>query len=230
VADVQFYLDPVCPFCWQTSKWLRQVQRLEGIAIDHRFLSLRFLNESRGYAGVPHGYPEVHRQGTRLLRVLAATREAHGGAAVARLYERMGDALFEVAPPPPGGIAGILAHQATGPDLDAMLRAADLPGHLAGAADGDDHDDVIRRETAEALARAGDDVGTPVLSFAPPDGPAFYGPVISDLPPDEEAVALYRAIETLATWPGFAELKRSLRTFPDVRIGRDLRAAQPVGT
>jgi hypothetical protein len=27
----------------------------------------------------------------------------------------------------------------------------------------------------------------------------------------------------LARWPGFAELKRSLRTFPDVRIGRDLR-------
>jgi hypothetical protein len=228
VPDVELYLDPVCPFCWQTSKWLRQVERLAGIEIGYRFISLRFVNEPRGYDGLPPAYPDVHRQGTRLLRVLAATRAQHGEHAVGQLYQRMGEALFEVDPPDPDGFEGILALHAAGPDLPAILRAAELPGQLAAAADTTVHDDVIRAETATALERAGADVGTPVLSFSPPDGPAFFGPVISDLPSDAEAVELYRAVVRLARWPGFAELKRSLRTFPDVRVGCGLRREQPV--
>jgi hypothetical protein len=105
----------------------------------------------------------------------------------------------------------------------SILRAAELPEALAEAADSDRYDRLLRDETAEALRRAGDDVGTPVLSFSPPDGPAFFGPVISDLPSDEDAVAYYDAIALVARWSGFAELKRNLRTFPDVRIGQALR-------
>ena len=43
-------------------------------------------------------------------------------------------------------------------------------------------DEVIRAETEEALALTGRDVGTPILHFQPPDGTAFFGPVISRLP------------------------------------------------
>jgi hypothetical protein len=221
--DVELFFDPVCPFCWQTSKWLRQVQHHNGMTIGYRFISLRFLNEPLGYDDKPEGYPEVHRQGTRLLRVAAATREAHGDAGVGVLYQRMGEELWEVDPPEPGGFEGILAHHARGADIPTILRAAELPEQLADAADDDRFDQLLRDETEEALRRAGEDVGTPIVSFSPPDGPAFFGPVISDLPGDEEAVELFDALARLARWPGFAELKRSLRTFPDVRIGRELR-------
>jgi hypothetical protein len=229
VADVELYFDPVCPFCWQTSKWLRQVARLRRLDIGYRFISLRFLNEPRGYDGMPEQYPAVHREGTRLLRVAAAARLAHGNAAVGVLYERMGEALWEVDAPEPGGIDAILAHQARGADLPAILRDAGMPPELAAAADRTDHDGLIRQETARALELAGDDVGTPIISFSPPDGPAFFGPVISELPSDEDAAALFDAVSSLSRWPGFAELKRSLRTFPDVRIGRALRDDQLVG-
>jgi hypothetical protein len=223
VPDVELYVDPVCPFCWQTSKWLRQVQRLSGLEIGYRFISLLFVNEQRGYDGQPASYRELHTQGTRLLRVAAATREGHGEDAVGTFYRELGAAMFEVDAPAPGGFAGIVAHHLAGPDLPAVLRASGLPVELAAAATSEEHDGVIREETAAALARSGGDVGTPILSFSPPDGPAFFGPVISDLPADDDAVALYEAVVRLARWPGFAELKRSLRTFPDVRIGRDLR-------
>jgi hypothetical protein len=98
------------------------------------------------------------------------------------------------------------------------LRAAGLPERFAAAADDDSFDEVLRAETAEALTRAGKDVGTPIVAVSPPDGPAFFGPVISRIPTGDEAVALWDAVMTLASWPGFAELKRSLREMPPLRV------------
>jgi len=45
----------------------------------------------------------------------------------------------------------------------------------------------IRAETDQALALTGKDVGTPIIHFQPPHGVAFFGPVISRLPSDEQA-------------------------------------------
>jgi hypothetical protein len=223
--DVELFFDPVCPFCWQTSKWLRQVQRLNGIDVGYRFISLRFLNEEIGYEDRGQTYAEAHRQGTRLLRVAVAVREAHDHPTVGRLYEAMGETLWESEVPGIDGFEDILAHHAAGADIAGILRGLGLDEGFAAAADDPTYDEVLRAETTEALKRAGEDVGTPILSFSPPDGPAFFGPVISDLPSDEEAVELYDAIVKVATWPGFAELKRSLRTLPDVGLMQKMREA-----
>jgi hypothetical protein len=223
-AHVECYVDPVCPFCWQTSAWLRQVQRLADVEVTWRFISLRFVNEARGYDGMPALYPTVHQQGTRLLRVLAAAREHAGNEAVGALYAQLGAELWDAEPPEPGDLGAVLALQAAGLDPRPALLASGLPDTLAAALDDECHDDLLRRETADALRRAGKDVGTPILGFDPPDGPAFFGPVIAELPSDEDAVALFEAVERLARWPGFAELKRSLRGLPDVAMLSGLRA------
>ena len=79
----------------------------------------------------------------------------------------------------------------------------------------------LRRGVVERLLQAEGatvDVGTPILSFAPPDGPALFGPVIDTVPFGEDALRLWDATYTLATWPGFAELKRGLRSFPDTPL------------
>lgn len=225
VPDVELYFDPVCPFCWQTSKWLRQVQRLKGLDVGYRFISLQFLNEPIGYEDRGETYAEAHRQGTRLLRVAAAVREAHDHATVGRLYEAMGIALWETEVAGVAGFDDVLAHHAAGPEIPAILSGLGLDVAFAEAADDTTHDAILRKETADALARAGSDVGTPILSFSPPDGPAFFGPVISELPSDQDAVELYDAIVKVATWPGFAELKRSLRQLPDVKLMAAMRDA-----
>ena len=83
------------------------------------------------------------------------------------------------------------------------------------AADSDQPE--IRQETDEALALTGKDVGTPIIQFQPPAGAAFFGPVISRLPSAAEAVPLSDNVLGLASFPGFAELKRSLRERPQLR-------------
>ncbi len=218
MPDVELYVDPVCPYCWQTSKWLRQVRRLEGIDIGWRFISLQMVNEEAGYDGLPAQYPAVHAQGTRLLRVMAAARAEAGNEAVGLLYAAIGDEIWERPAPPPGDFDAVLSTHAHGFDVRPALVRVGLSELLAAAKEDPSHDAVLRSETEDALARAGTDVGTPIVAFDPPDGPGFFGPVISDLPSDADAVAYYRAIELLAKWPGFAELKRSLRTMPDVQM------------
>jgi mycothiol-dependent nitroreductase-like protein len=76
---------------------------------------------------------------------------------------------------------------------------------------------------------SGGGVGTPILSFRPPNGPAFFGPVIHQAPDGEDALRLWDAVTTLAGWPGFAELKRTLRGLPRHPAERPHRRARHPG-
>ena len=93
---------------------------------------------------------------------------------------------------------------------------AGLPAELSGALFDESWDAEIQAETDEALALAGKDVGTPILHFEPPGGVAFFGPVISRLPAEDDALELWDHVVALARFPGFAELKRSLRERPQL--------------
>lgn len=94
--DLHFYFDPVCPFAWLTSKWVRQVARQRDYRVDWRFISLRILNAHIDYAAhFPEHYEEGHTAGLRLLRVAARTRARHGRDAVGALYEAIGTRIFD---------------------------------------------------------------------------------------------------------------------------------------
>jgi hypothetical protein len=210
-ADLHFYFDPVCPFAWMTSKWVRQVADQRDYDVDWRFISLRVLNADVDYdAHFPPDYEAGHTAGLRLLRVAARVRSMRGPQAVGPLYEAFGRYIFEVDDQPGR------AERGTRNFVEPILAEIGLPADLADALDDEGADEEIRTETAEALALTGKDVGTPILHFQPPEGTAFFGPVISRLPSDEEAVALWDNVIALAAFPGFAELKRSLRERPQL--------------
>lgn len=218
-AKVELFFDPVCPFCWVTSQWVRSVQRQRPVEVDWRFISLRMLNDAPGaYDDRPDGYPEAHQRGLQLLRVAAAARQQHGREVVGPLYQALGENIWHASPPEEPRFEAILEHTAEAGEPVAALDRAGLPPGLADAARDPAWDDVIRAETDEALERTGSEIGTPVVAFDPPAGPAFFGPVLSEVPPDEDAPVLWDAVETLARWPTFAELKRGLRTFPDTPV------------
>jgi 2-hydroxychromene-2-carboxylate isomerase len=206
-ADIHFYFDPICPFAWMTSKWVTQVMARRHYRVEWRFISLRLVNAGIDYAThFPEGYEAVHHAGLQLLRVAAAVREEAGGEAVGAFYAATGAAEFDREEG---------AHEKLAADVPGFARAvladAGLPVELARAVSDQRWDAAIQEETDEALRRTGKDVGTPIIHFQPPDGVAFFGPVISRLPSSDEAVELWDNVVALTRFPGFAELKRSLR-------------------
>lgn len=221
-VDLEFYFDPVCPFCWVTSRWVVNVAEQRPLTVEWRPLALRILNEPIGYDGKPAAYPDAHQRGLEMLRVVDAAREAYGPAAIGELYTAMGEAVWNVPAPEEPTFEAVLADTARPRDLATILSGVGMDDKLAEAARDDGRDEALRAETQQAVDRAGGGVGTPILSFSPPDGPAFFGPVI-DVPPEgDDALQLWDSVVTLARWPAFAELKRSARSFPHTPVSAHL--------
>ncbi len=212
-ADIHFYFDPVCPFAWMTSKWVRIVQAQRDYRVDWRFISLRLLNADIDYVEhFPAGYEAGHRAGLRLLRVAARVRAERGRDAVGPLYAALGARIFDTVDDRSraDGWAG------TGAFLEPILFDLCLPAQFAETLDDESWDAELASETDEALSLTGKDVGTPIIHFQPPTGVAFFGPVISRLPTEDQAGPLWDHVVGLAGFTGFAELKRSLRERPQL--------------
>jgi 2-hydroxychromene-2-carboxylate isomerase len=210
-TDIHFYFDPVCPFAWMTSKWVRQVTAERDYTVDWRFISLRMINAAVDYdSHFPPGYEAGHTAGLKLLRVAARVRADYGRDRVGSLYEAIGTQVFDTEPDE-------RQDRGSRTFLEPILAHLGLPAALAGALDDSSFDAELQRETDEALALTGKDVGTPIIHFQPPDGVAFFGPVISRLPDEADATRLWDHVVGLAGFPGFAELKRSLRERPQLR-------------
>lgn len=212
--DVEFFFDPGCPFAWQTSVWIRRVAELQEITIGWRFISLWFLNEGTDQ---PDGMRDAQALGRAFHRVAAATRAEHGNEAVGRLYQAWGERYWYT--PLDGDLVDRLAARSEDMDVAEVVRSVGLPDVLAAAADDDSWDQLIVAETEEAFRRAGPDVGTPIITYDPPHGNSLFGPVISEVPEDDEtAVAFYEALRTFADFPGFSELKRTRRAPLDLPL------------
>lgn len=206
VADLDFFFDPICPWAWITSRFVEEVASQRPLDIDWRFISLRMVNETRDYEReFPSGYSDVHRFGTEMLRIAAAAKAEGGSAAAGRLYGAIGKIIH---------VDRERERLNTAAGVADVLATAGLPVALSSAASEEDWDTAIRADTETALERAGRDVGTPILTFSPPDGPSFFGPVISRIPRGKDAVELYDTIVSLANTSGFFELKRSIRESP----------------
>jgi 2-hydroxychromene-2-carboxylate isomerase len=215
--DIEFHWDPVCPFAWITSRWINKVVAQKDYSVDWRFISLRILNKDKDYAkDFPEGYEYGHTAGLRMLRVAAAMRADGRQDQLGSLYTGFGESIFDVAPEEQGGPSR--SRIGTDEQIEAVLTSLGMDTAYVDAANDTSWDADIEADTEHALSHTGRDVGTPIITFKPPNGLSFFGPVISRVPTDEEAVPLWDSVITLATFPGFAELKRSLREVPQLAI------------
>ncbi|MEX0848269.1 MAG: hypothetical protein WD023_10870 [Ilumatobacteraceae bacterium] len=185
------------------------MQQRRSYTVEWRFISLKVLNEQQTADWYTPAYRRGHMAGHECLRVADAVRLAEGNDAVARLYTALGTMIHN------GQRGDELRNDTVAFIAEALVSAGLDAGYGAAAVD-EAHDGYIRAETALALLRAGNDVGTPIITFHPgaADENSLFGPVIASIPRGDAAVKLWDAIELIATTSGMAELKRSLRAKP----------------
>lgn len=200
-ADMWF--DPKCPWAWNTSRWLLEVERVRDVRVRFHVMSLWLLNRDRE---VDAWYREWLADTLGPVRVVTAVQRKCGDDAVREFYTALGDRIHHDRIP-------------IGPDLyTAALAAAGLPTELAAAAEDADHDEALRRSHDAGLGPVGEDLGTPAIHVPGPDGAvnAFFGPVVTPVPRGEAAGRLWDGVLLVSGTPGFYELKRGGRPRPSV--------------
>jgi len=192
---------------------VQNVAAQKDFRVNWRLISLTLLNASKNYdEDFPPDYEKLHNKGLAMLRVAVAVRRKLGPEPLDALYTAYGESIWNRPAPQDAGIsAEVMSEIATPEHLEAVLEKAGLPTEFSAAAVDSSLDEELLAETESALSRTGKDVGTPIITYQPPDGPSFFGPVISDVPQGAEALKLWDAVLTLTGWPGFAEIKRSRR-------------------
>lgn len=200
-TPVRFWIDPVCPWCWVTSRWIRTIAAERDLEITWEPISLLLKNQpdpdSQWYAPVKWSYG--------LLRVLEAVRATEGETAVGDLYVEYGRRIHHDG-----------QH---GWDVAEALTAIGLSTDHAAAFDDEQWDAEVQRRHEEGLALVGNDVGTPIIGVLDASGKEFgiFGPVITAIPADhDDSLRLWDSITFLATLPEFHELKRTRQSGPVV--------------
>lgn len=184
--EVDFHFDPMCPFAYQTSVWLRDVRSQLGVTINWRFFSLEEVNR---FDGKKHPWERDWSYGWSLMRIGALLRRTDM-ALLDDWYARIGFSLH---------MRGEKPH-----DPLVAREMLDDPAVFDLALDDPTTHDEVKADHQRVLDAGG--YGVPTLIF--PDGQTLFGPVLVDPPVGPSAVKLWEVVTGMASLTHVYELQR----------------------
>jgi predicted DsbA family dithiol-disulfide isomerase len=205
------YVDPFCPWCYQTALWARRLEALGVVELSWGFFSLEVQNAVEDGADIA-----TFTRSVPSMRVALLVREQLGQAAAGNFYAAIGARMHERDEQ--------LRSLET---MEGALSDAGLDPALATRALADDG--TASQLMAEHQALAGRGFGVPTLVLDHEDGPAMFGPVMPRVPDDVDALELWEHVAWIIRNPNVYELKRTRADYPDLeglRLGQIRRAAR----
>jgi 2-hydroxychromene-2-carboxylate isomerase len=189
-AAVDFHFDLMCPYAYQTSRWIRAVRDQTGLEISWRFFSLEEINRAESKK---HPWERDWSYGWSMMRIGALLRR-QGMDRLEAWYAGAGRALHENGRKPhhPEVARQILSELGFDPGLVDAAIGDPTTGEEVLA----DHERVV----------AAGGFGVPTLFF--PDGQCLFGPVLIDPPLGEEAERLWDAVIAWTAFPHLYEIQR----------------------
>lgn len=191
MTSVEFFFDPMCPWAYQTSRWIREVRERRALDITWRFFSLEAINH---VDGKKWPWERAWSYGFSQMRVGAWLRREHGMDAVDRWYAAVGDAFHR---------HGIKTqdrqiHTALVVDLGFPASAVDdaIADPATAAIVRADHDHAVAQHAA---------YGVPTIVR---DGHALYGPNVAPAPEGAAALRLWELVEGWWEFPNLYELRK----------------------
>ena len=183
-TEVDFHFDVMCPWAYQTSKWIRNVRAQNGLTINWKFFSLEEVNLREGKK---HPWERDWSYGWSMMRIGAILRRQSMNN-LDKWYERSGRALHEEGKRP---------HD---PDVARyLLEEIGMDPNIVDESllDESTHEEI--KVDHQRVIDAGG-YGVPTLFFG--DHP-LYGPVLIDPPEGERAMRLW---DTVVSWLEFPDL------------------------
>jgi 2-hydroxychromene-2-carboxylate isomerase len=200
-SEVDFHFDPMCPFAYQTSLWIREVRDQLGVTVHWRFFSLEEVNR---FDGKKHPWERAWSYGWSLMRIGALLRR-QSMALLDSWYATVGRELH------------VLGGKPHDPEVARrLLTGLGLAPEMLDEALADDttHDEV-RADHQRVLDAGGFGVPTLFLLIgsvaqrqSSPDRQCLFGPVLVDPPTGEDAVRLWHVITGMADFPHVYEIQR----------------------
>ena len=201
---VDFHFDPMCPFAYQTSLWIRDVREQLGITVNWRFFSLEEINRVEGKK---HPWERDWWYGWSLMRIGAMLRQTDMSL-LDRWYATIGHELHVAGGKPDDPAVARRLLSEIGAEEQVFDAALDDPTT---------HDEV-RAEHQRVVDAGG--YGVPTLFML---GQCLFGPVLVDPPTGPDALTLWNVVVGMAELPHVYELQRPKTPTDAELIGRSLR-------
>jgi len=194
-TPVGLWIDPGCPWAWQTAVWLRRLAVAGRVELDWRLFSL----ELNALPPQTPFWEACQRDGEALVALALARREG-GNPAAERLYDAIGRRLH------------VEKQESSAEVVRAAADDAGMPGIVDRAVAMSELTEEVTQEFLDARGRSV--FGVPTLQIG--TAKVLYGPIMALAPEGEDADRMWEHTRWLAERGDFFELKRWPR---DIRPG-----------